>query len=880
MKLPGFNADDLFIGRSQEMRRLLAIWQKVKPDQPPQFLFVQGESGIGKTTLINTFISKVQAAEHGVVVSKAQCSMNVAEGYGPFRDIFFSLYDQGLGLGLSNREVLELILGQAGAWIKILTTDPRFAAVEKIAESIHGFFSFVNQKNLVFTQKSVAEQFCGFLNRIIGKKKLIIFIDDLHWGDESTLSLLPIMMEKFDRGSLLLICAHRPNSRLDTREQEFFGATLSRCIQKGAQTVDITEGISVKSFTEKHFPSLSLSPDFTREIQTRTDGHPVFIESLFASWIEKGILVAQTAPDGKAHWKLTRPEESIQLPVQLTELINGQLKDMSEELRELLEIASVEGEDFTIQVLSRLTSSETLQTRSKLRSLEQQHRMIKHLTKNEYIGAVIFDFYGFWHAFIQEYIHDSHLNSTDRRLLHEGVGKTLEYLYQDHDVSPVAAQLARHFHEAKINLKAARYFLIAARREQSRYAWETSERWCLNGIGEIRAISPEQNNDAEVKKLLIELLKTSTWNHNHWGNYEKAVELMQLALETAITLSLPREEIAHLYRETADYLEFVGRFEEGQKMVALGKALLPDAGGATLISLSLDLSQAQLLTHEDENIEEAIKQFEKILFMSQMLPDSPELTQLLYLTYNQKGLCLLALDRFGEAHAALRKSQEIALAQGNLPAAMLGMLNLAYSLLDFGKIDESLALAEKGLNISRQIASVDDEAYAYTVQAGCFLQQGRYEEALELQKQAVEIHTRTNSTWNFMYLHADMAIAYLGIGDTVRAEEAANVARDYAESDFFEQAYSLEIVARVQAARKEWTEAEKNFLKVIEGYEEFDSAWHAARTKKYLGMMYRQKGDPTRAREYLETGLTEMESLNSSFEAGLIRQALDELLLP
>ena len=133
-------------------------------------------------------------------------------------------------------------------------------------------------------------------------------------------------------------------------------------------------------------------------------------------------------------------------------------------------MASVEGEQFTAEVVARVQAIADLKAIRQISAdLDRRHRLVSSQ------GLVRLDdsrlsLFRFSHNLFHTYVYDS-LDLSERAYLHEDVGNVLEALYGERS-GEIAAELARHFHEAGIIDKAVRYHLEAAKQATISSAYE------------------------------------------------------------------------------------------------------------------------------------------------------------------------------------------------------------------------------------------------------------------------------------------------------------------------------------------------------------------------------------------------------------------------
>jgi tetratricopeptide (TPR) repeat protein len=148
------------------------------------------------------------------------------------------------------------------------------------------------------------------------------------------------------------------------------------------------------------------------------------------------------------------------IPSRVEAVIKERVDRLSNELKKTLTVASVEGENFTAQVIGRL---EEINDRSILERLSSQlskrHHLVEEESPLDTSPRSDLAFFKFSHSLIQQYIYNE-IGISEKRILHKGVAETLEKLYGE-DVHIVAPQLAKHFEEAHVPEKAVTYYLLA-----------------------------------------------------------------------------------------------------------------------------------------------------------------------------------------------------------------------------------------------------------------------------------------------------------------------------------------------------------------------------------------------------------------------------------
>jgi len=187
--------------------------------------------------------------------------------------------------------------------------------------------------------------------------------------------------------------------------------------------------------TEPH----ALTEVFKEELFQHTGGHPLFTVELLRDLQERGDLVR----DARGAWVQEQTLNWSQLPPQVEGVIEAHLSRLNGGLKKTLEAASVEGEQFTLQVLARVLGIPERELLAQLnRQLDQGHRLVRPAS-NFQVNVQNLHSYQFRHALFQQHIYQG-LPANERELLHVEVGGVLEEIYAER-LEEAAPRLARHF---------------------------------------------------------------------------------------------------------------------------------------------------------------------------------------------------------------------------------------------------------------------------------------------------------------------------------------------------------------------------------------------------------------------------------------------------
>ena len=234
-----------------------------------------------------------------------------------------------------------------------------------------------------------------------------------------------------------------------------------------------------------------LGEGFRNRLTQHTGGHALFTIELLRAFQERGDLAYDEAgrwvegPD--LHWE--------GLPPRVDAVIAERVGRLPREARRLLETASVEGASFSAEVAARALGAEPAWALQWLSGpLSGESRLVQALgTQPLPCGRQTLSRYRFAHALFQAYLY-GHLDAVDRAHLHGEVGTALEGLCRGDEVAVAQAspQLAPHFEEAGLLLKAARYRLEAGRWAAKLVAYEEAITHLERGLALLRGVVPSR----------------------------------------------------------------------------------------------------------------------------------------------------------------------------------------------------------------------------------------------------------------------------------------------------------------------------------------------------------------------------------------------------
>ena len=208
------------------------------------------------------------------------------------------------------------------------------------------------------------------------------------------------------------------------------------------------------------------SAQFRQAFLQQTNGHPLFATELLEALKEEGALFQ----DAEGHWRDKSEIVWQQLPTRIEAVIGSRVGRLPEEVQQILTVASVEGETFTIQVIAQVMGYEN---RSLLKILEpastQAPRIIQQAEAVQLNDSLLLQF-RFSQTLFQQYLYQR-IHPAEARLLHGEIAEALEGIFADANKA-IEPFLGHHYEKAGLLSKAIHYYQATAETAVIQYANE------------------------------------------------------------------------------------------------------------------------------------------------------------------------------------------------------------------------------------------------------------------------------------------------------------------------------------------------------------------------------------------------------------------------
>ena len=446
---------------------------------------VTGGPGSGKTMLIRHFVEQAMARHQELLVTFGNGNAYTGTGdpYHPFIETLKMLSgdveSRWAGGTVSRDHALRVWTALPAAGRALLDEGPdlfgRFVAGDALLErggahsdvdaswlgELRAFLQVAKGPSEV-EQTQIFEQYARVMRAVAVEHPLLLVLDDLQWLDGGSINLLFHLGRRLAGSRILILGAYRPDDVAIGRDGQRhpldpviheFGRTF------GEVQVDLTR-VPGQQFVDALLDSEPnrLGANFRRTLLRHTEGQALFTVELLRGLQERGDLQR----DASGRWVEGPALDWDSLPARVEAVIAERIGRLPEDCRATVDAASIEGEEFTAEVLAHVLGEDAGEIIRRLSGdLGRRHRLVSAHSIGQTNGRRL-SRYRFRHYLFQRYLY-THLDDAERAHLHEATGRAIEDIFGER-AGDLAVPLARHFEQAGMIQKAIDYLFEAGNR--------------------------------------------------------------------------------------------------------------------------------------------------------------------------------------------------------------------------------------------------------------------------------------------------------------------------------------------------------------------------------------------------------------------------------
>jgi tetratricopeptide (TPR) repeat protein len=816
------------VGRSKEYRALLESVEQLQAGEGG-IVTLLGEAGLGKSRLVAE-LRHATSSENMQWIEGRCLSYGRSMPYHPWLDMLRDFFDMEaekdpIDVRDDLHQQLQIVCPERMDDVYPYLGHLMSLPLEEDIESTIRYLSGEQLKTGTFHALETLIECAANL------RPLVLVCEDLHWADPTSIELLQIMLGLAEQNQLLIICAFRPE-----REHESWRMREEVLPRYQHRHTDIKLDRLSEHDSETLVHNLLAIEELHAELRGRilshAEGNPFYVEEILRALIDDAALLQDEAT---GNWVVMQEMSDIPIPNTLQGVLLARIDRLPDEVKRLLQIASVVGRRFEGRLLRQIAQFPEDATDEYLATLE-----MKEFMRSFVIGLA--HQYVFKHALTQEVAYET-LLKRDRRDIHGRVGRAIEDLFT-HAREEQVELLAHHYLRAENWEKAWTYHIQAGRK-----AWEGFAN--QEAIAFLRTAKDVADHLPQLDSaVLIESHTLMSDVLSGINQYDEALEELEGALrifspeerssESSVTLAKIHQMMGQVLRSKGEYPDAMTSIQHG----------IDDLIGDHPKELgALKIAMASALTRQGE-LEEAQRWCEEGIQDVEAGGDKAELAH----AYSLLGTIRRDQGDTGASLAHRQRSLQISQAIDNVPLQMEAHNNLAVAYYDLGQFEEAVTHYEQSRVLSERIGNLNTAARAEINLGEVHLIRGDWGEAERAFRHALEIWERTGYALGQAYGSSNM-------GAVLTRQSMPEEALTYLQrsQELFDELGArgfLAIVHRRQAAAYlalgDLDAAEELGLRSLELARELSMSQEEGAALRVLGEIYREKGQLPQAEEHLE----------------------------
>jgi DNA-binding winged helix-turn-helix (wHTH) protein/tetratricopeptide (TPR) repeat protein len=445
-----------------------------------QLVFVAGEPGMGKTTLLADFARRLE----GAALAHGQC----VENYGSAEPYLPVL------------EALNTLCGD----------DPRaLAAVRDVAPTwLVQMPWHLDERDRAALQRDVTGASQGRMLREMGmlleqlsaQAPLVLLLEDLHWSDAPTVQLLDHLMRRRAPARLLVAASFRP-AEVIVNDHPVANLRRELRLHRLCEEVHL-DGFSreqIAAFVGARFDGARPGAAFVAALERHTDGLPLFLASVLDELADD----ATIRRDAGGGWRLPDGDDlALPLPDNLLGLAEKQMQRLPAQTRQLLEVAALSAQEFDHLSLARAMDLDAGMVRERLDHLARRKLWLRACEPRQLQGGLAMR-YAFVHAlFRHAFAH--RVGAAARIERHRRLGQALEKLHGDR-AGEIAGELAQHHADGGDPARAGHWYAVAAGQAMQRIAPHEALALAGRGLMQVALLGTQAPPEVELPLLSVRI---------------------------------------------------------------------------------------------------------------------------------------------------------------------------------------------------------------------------------------------------------------------------------------------------------------------------------------------------------------------------------------
>ena len=730
---------DLFIGREYHKKTVKNLIEKII-NREGRTLLISGEPGIGKTQLISHAVKNYTDSAFNVLYGRCMFNNEGGLPYHPFVD------------AIRNNPSHE-----DDVFTNFITNSNQKRGIS-ISKRIPLIKTFLNQSSelpqTLLHKEQLWDTILLIFRTIAYDKPLILILDDIQWADKATLDLFSFISRNILKNPVLLIGIHRPPETLPNIDTKNLVEVIRQLRIEGLIEKIELERLSkdeTKNVICELLDNKLVDDQIIKKIYSQSEGNPLFVYELSNLLKDRGQVKCVNDK-----WQLSLNDNIELVSERVQDVIKQRIEPLDLKLKEILQVASCEGEYFQSDILSGCLNISRIELLKLLQSLEKNNQIIHSENK----------FYRFDHILIREVLYDSIIPELKVEY-HNMIAGWLIQRFEHDDI--YAARIAHHLISSGDEKGAVKFLLKAANRSKDLYAIEEALRF-FNQISEI--INKYRITDENLTMSVQEGLGDTNISI---GKLDKAITHYEIYRERAASGS-HEVNLTKSLRKIAECCRVKGQIEKAEKYcndaLSSAKKINDDK------EIMECLNTLAVINANRGEYDKSIKLTEEVLELSNKLNDQKNKS----IGLSSLGFAFWHLGNYKPAINNFEEAIDIQRSLGDNRGLSTTLNFLAMAYWKIGQFKDALDCCLESVEIKNSIADYRKIPGSLNVIGDVYREIGDIEKAISYHKQSLSLAENHQNNGAMCDNIRDLGEDYLLLEDFNKSSEYFKKVFDLAKS--------------------------------------------------------------------------------------------------
>ena len=445
----------LMVGRESELAQLQG-WFKQVQEGRRLTLFVTGEAGIGKSTLLRSFVEFILPDQH-VRIGHGQCIEQYGSGE-PYMPVLEAL--SRLAREPDGEKLHEVLYRFAPTWLlqmpEILNGEER-ARLQSETQGV--------------TQKRMLREMVQALDALSAEQTFVLLLEDLHFSDISTLELISAIARQSEPARIMIIGTYRL-AEIQSDEHPLRALKTELELHRHCEELRLSllSRAEIEQYLRRRLKNRDspLLDTLAPTIHARTEGNPLFMVNMLDYLLADRALLVRLPHPSESDWAEKLRLHPLNSLRNILQMIEHNLERLTPDEQTVLEVASVVGTEFSAAAVAAALERPQSEIEACCIRLSRRDQFVSEQAPVLWPDGTVASGFRFHHALYQEALY-GRLLVGQRAHFHRLVAIRQEAAYGGR-AEEIATELANHYYRANLSLKAIQYFQIAGQRAISRAA--------------------------------------------------------------------------------------------------------------------------------------------------------------------------------------------------------------------------------------------------------------------------------------------------------------------------------------------------------------------------------------------------------------------------